>query len=244
MQSIPVGLAAGLDVRRISQVYARTGRVHIAPILTMASAEEACRCLASKIPWRINTNEGDRPVSLAAETFEQLPEAERRQFLEAVHARAARSFQYLFYSFPVSDFYEEPQPQPELLSLYVMRIHEFLNSAPFLEFARAVTGVAGIDYVDSQATLYKPGHFLTLHDDDVREKKRIAAYVLNLTPRWSSDWGGILNFIDRDGHVAEGYTPAFNALNLFRVPQLHSVSCVAPYAQAGRYSITGWLRER
>ena len=76
------------------------------------------------------------------------------------------------------------------------------------------------------------------------EQEVKAAYVLNFTPRWSPDWGGILNFIDRDGHVAEGYTPAFNALNVFRVPQLHSVSCVSPYAQAGRYSITGWLRER
>jgi hypothetical protein len=30
--------------------------------------------------------------------------------------------------------------------------------------------------------------------------------------------------------------PTFNALNVFRVPQLHSVSCGVPYAQAGRYS--------
>jgi SM-20-related protein len=242
MLSIPVELAAGLDVRRIAQLYARAGRVHVAPILNTASAEEAYRCLSSSVPWRLNTNEGDRAVSLVAETFEQLPEAERRRFVEAVHGRAARSFQYLFYSFPISDFHEESKA--ELVPLYLTRIHEFLNSAPFLELARIVTGVPRIEYVDSQATLYKPGHFLTLHDDDVPEKKRIAAYVLNLTPRWSPDWGGILQFIDRDGHVAEGYTPVFNALNLFRVPQLHSVSCVAPYAQLGRYSITGWLRER
>jgi Rps23 Pro-64 3,4-dihydroxylase Tpa1-like proline 4-hydroxylase len=107
-----------------------------------------------------------------------------------------------------------------------------------------LTGVRSINYVDSQATRYKPGHFLTLHDDDVREKNRIAAYVLNLTPRWSPDWGVILQFIDRDGHIAEGYTPTFNALNVFRMPQLHSVSCVVPYAQVGRNSITGWLRVR
>ena len=242
MQSIPVELTAGLDLRAIAQTYARASRVHIAPILSRAAADEAYRCLASRIPWRLNTNEGDRAVSLAAEAFEQLPERERGRYTEAVYARAAQGFQYLFYSFPLSDFHEEKQA--EFLPLYAMRVHEFLNSAPFLDFTRAVTGVRSINYVDSQATLYKPGHFLTLHDDDVREKNRVAAYVLNLTPRWSPDWGGILQFIDRDGHIAEGYTPAFNALNLFRVPQLHSVSCVAPYAQAGRYSITGWLRER
>jgi SM-20-related protein len=65
---------------------------------------------------------------------------------------------------------------------------------------------------------------------------------LNLTHQWRADWGGILNFLDADGHVAEGYVPAFNALNLFRVPQRHNVSYVAPFAMNGRYSITGWLR--
>ena len=36
--------------------------------------------------------------------------------------------------------------------------------------------------------------------------------------------------------------PTFNALNLFAVPQLHSVSFVPPFAGALRFSVTGWLR--
>jgi SM-20-related protein len=65
---------------------------------------------------------------------------------------------------------------------------------------------------------------------------------MNFTPAWKSDWGGLLQFIDEDGHVAEAYAPAFNALNILRVPQKHAVSYVTPFAGAGRYSITGWLR--
>ena len=49
---------------------------------------------------------------------------------------------------------------------------------------------------------------------------------------------------DIDGHVSEGYAPTFNALNIFRVPQLHSVTQVASYVAAERLSITGWIRER
>jgi SM-20-related protein len=49
-------------------------------------------------------------------------------------------------------------------------------------------------------------------------------------------------FIDARGHVTQGLTPAFNALNLFKTPQLHSVSAVAPFAGANRLSVTGWLR--
>jgi Rps23 Pro-64 3,4-dihydroxylase Tpa1-like proline 4-hydroxylase len=31
-------------------------------------------------------------------------------------------------------------------------------------------------------------------------------------------------------------------LNIFAVPQPHSVTIVAPFAAAARYSVTGWLR--
>jgi SM-20-related protein len=97
--------------------------------------------------------------------------------------------------------------------------------------------------VDAQATRYERGHYLTQHDDSAAEKGRLYAFVLNLTPHWRTDWGGLLNFIDADGHVAEAYAPAWNAINLFRVPQPHAVSCVAPFAGAPRLSITGWVRQ-
>ena len=35
--------------------------------------------------------------------------------------------------------------------------------------------------------------------------------------------------------------PRFNALNVFAVPQPHSVSIVSPFAVGARYSVTGWL---
>nr|WP_240902836.1 2OG-Fe(II) oxygenase family protein [Caulobacter sp. SLTY] len=94
------------------------------------------------------------------------------------------------------------------------------------------------------ATRYLPGHFLTAHDDAAPGKHRLYAYVLNLTARWRADWGGILMFLDEEDHVAEGYTPSFNALNIFRVPQRHAVSMVAPYAGEPRLSITGWIRSQ
>ena len=73
---------------------------------------------------------------------------------------------------------------------------------------------------------------------------RLVAYVLNFTPVWNPDWGGMLLFTDERGHVEEGYVPVWNALNLMKVPQTHAVSLVAPFAGGLRYSITGWLLGR
>ena len=71
---------------------------------------------------------------------------------------------------------------------------------------------------------------------------RIAAFVVNLTPDWSADLGGLLMFTGADGHLEEAFTPKFNTLSLFRVPQPHAVSAVAPFARGARLAVTGWLR--
>jgi SM-20-related protein len=234
----PVRLAADLDRRSIAQVYARVGRVHITPIVARDCAERVLRELQTEIPWQVHFNDGDRPVNLDGAGFAKLPEAERNRFIGGVYSSAAQRFQYLFDTFPAADIYGRGEQR----SRYVMRVYEWLNSPEFLGFAREVTGSAAITFADASATRYQPGHFLAYHDDDVKQKDRIAAYVLNFSPQWKSDWGGILQFIDRDGHIAEGYTPVFNAMNLFRVPQPHAVSFIAPFARGARYSITGWLR--
>ena len=73
-------------------------------------------------------------------------------------------------------------------------------------------------------------------------KGRIAAYVLNLTPQWRPEWGGLLLFPGSDGAQAEAFVPGFNRLSLLRVPQQHCVTEVSRAAAFRRYAITGWLR--
>ena len=123
-------------------------------------------------------------------------------------------------------------------------LHAFLNGEGFLGLMRDVTGEARIAMADAQLTRFRPGHFLTEHDDHAEGKNRFYAYVLNLTPAWRIEWGGLLAFHGPDGNVAEAFTPRFNTLNLLRVPTPHSVTQVALSAGADRISVTGWLRGR
>ena len=57
-----------------------------------------------------------------------------------------------------------------------------------------------------------------------------------------ANWSGVLQFIDRDGHVAEGQ-PEFQCAEWFRVPKM-ARAYVAPATPQARYSITGWLRAK
>jgi Rps23 Pro-64 3,4-dihydroxylase Tpa1-like proline 4-hydroxylase len=73
-------------------------------------------------------------------------------------------------------------------------------------------------------------------------KNRLAAYVYGLTKGWRIEWGGMLLFHGPHERTANGMAPRFNTLDLFSVPQQHSVTMVTPAAPHRRYAVTGWLR--
>jgi Rps23 Pro-64 3,4-dihydroxylase Tpa1-like proline 4-hydroxylase len=231
-----------LDPAAYAAIYAKYGRLHVPGLLERTSAAFLYAAInAPDVPWQMHYNDGSAAsYDVPASQIDALTAAERETFMRPINARARLGFQYAFDNFSLYDHYEAGQHR----ELAVMRAYEFLKSPATLEFARRVTGRPDIGSVDAQATRYRAGHFLTAHDDRDEDKGRVAAYVLNLTPTWRPDWGGILQFLDADGHVAEGYAPKFNALNLFRVPALHSVSLVAPFAGGARLSITGWFRRK
>jgi Rps23 Pro-64 3,4-dihydroxylase Tpa1-like proline 4-hydroxylase len=155
-----------------------------------------------------------------------------------VYHRARRDFQFRYETIRVPDSEEERAADGALLA----RFAQFVCSPECILLLRKVIGSPQIAFADAQATAYGPGDFLTAHNDEVPGKDREAAYVFNLAPEWRADWGGLLMFHRKDGHVEEAYTPKFNALNIFKVPQAHSVSFVAPFVPNRRYAVTGWLR--
>jgi len=89
--------------------------------------------------------------------------------------------------------------------------------------------------------MYLPGHFLTSHDDRHEKHDRVAAYVFSMTKNWRKDWGGNLAFFDDSGNINEAFIPGFNTLNIFLIPQLHSVQIISPFAGEKRTSYLGWL---
>ena len=227
-------LHPALDWAAVSEMFSRNGRVHIPGALTPISAERIHHALRAERRWTLILNKDGVPAAPPPP-----PPAERMRHGAAAWDYAQGRFAFIYDNHRLSfsgEAYEFPQS-------YFAHVVRFLNGPAFLAAMRRITGVESIAFADAQATIYRPGDFLTAHDDDAEGKNRVAAYVLNFTRDWRSDWGGELQFLDGQGAVTTGYTPTFNALNLFRVPQRHRVNRVA--LQAGnRYSITGWLRTR
>lgn len=232
-----------LDRDALAAEFRATGRIQIKGVLEPDAAANLAELLARGTPWGIAWAAGaDGPHALRREEIARLDDRGRAGIGDDV-VKAMRGDQYGFtYArYPMLDAYlgKWAPGGPHDIVL------EHINDQPFLDLVRDVTGMPDLAKADAQATLYAPGHFLARHDDShVAEGWRIA-YVLSLCPDgWRPDWGGYLLFFDEDGDVTAGYRPRFNALNLFAVPAPHSVSYVPPFAPAGRYSITGWFRDK
>lgn len=233
-----------LDLDAPRREFAASGRTQLRDVLTRETAVEIRAYLMNEMRWGMAVGEGAaKPISVRNADLATTEGAARvNKAAAGAHAASQRGdYGFRFAHYPIVDALNqrwEPGGVPELLL-------EHLNAPPFLELARRVTGIAELCRADAQATLFAANHYLGRHiDSHVAEGWRVA-YVLNLTiDDWHPDWGGYLQFLDEDGDIVKGYRPRFNSLNLFAVPQSHSVSYLPPFAPKGRLALTGWLSDR
>lgn len=179
---------------------------------------------------------GERVYEMPRDAFVALDPGQKTELARKVEDAAKGGLQYRYRAVRVS----EDAGARAARSLLIDQFADLMNAPHTLDLLRSVTGQDAIAMADAQATDYRAGDFLTAHDDVVEGKNRLFAYVFSLTRRWQADWGGLLMF--EDGSRVAGYLPDFNVLRLFPVPSRHHVSYVAPWVEARRLSITGWLR--
>lgn len=230
-----------LDRAALSATFARDRRVQVQDVLTDRTAREIRRILTEATPWGISWQAADEgPHHWRHQQMLSASSAESAAIRNRVEsAMSRRGYAFLYSAYPMLDAYLEkwhPNSPHE-------RLLEHLNDNPFLDLVREITCMPELMKADAQATLYGPGHFLTQHTDLSEEARRVA-YVMNFTAEeWRPDWGGYLQFFNSEGDVVQGFRPRFNTLNLFEVPQLHSVSYVPPFSPVARYAITGWVHD-
>lgn len=237
---VPIVFNPALNVASLAKDYARKQRLQIKNILSDESAERIHQCLSYETPWGLVYNKGPETVELSREQLTSLSPEQTRTTYAEIYQRARSDYQFVYHYYPILTSFQSGLYK----DFFLHRVLEFLNTDTSLNFIRALTGLNDIVKADAQATFYKGSNFLHLHNDEEKQEGRRCAYVLNFTKDWQSNWGGYLQFFDSAGNVEEALKPIFNALHIFTVPQLHSVSFVPPFARGQRFAITGWFRNK
>ena len=233
--SLPViRIRPGASAPAAAQAYRTAGVVQIADLLE-PDAAEAIGDLLPSLPYVIVAPDVEgQTLVINDEVLRRFGEAQVRTFLGEAVKRASTGFSFLHRSYALQDELARAPEHP------AAKVTEFLQSRAFLDLGAGIVGEP-VDGVRVQASHYRRGDFLTLHDDSHSKDHRIAAFTLGFTRGWRPDWGGQLLFHDAKGDVEQGFAPRFNVLTVFKVPRPHSVAPVAAYAAQPRLSLTGWF---
>lgn len=227
----------GLDPVALAAEYQRDGRVRIADFF-VAGASDLHDYLDDTDEWIQLISTDDGVLEFDVDELAEMGARRRARIERDKHRRACTGFQYSYAGIRVPEV-DDPDEEPSPL----LDFARFMASAPLLNLISKITGADDLHFTDGQATAYGVSDFLTAHDDDVAGKNRVAACVFGMTRVWRLEWGGMLLFHGEQGQCAQGLVPQFNTLDLFKVPQIHSVSLVSPAASHRRLAVTGWLNQ-
>jgi SM-20-related protein len=231
-------LNAGLDLEAAKAQFAFQRRVHIPQFLAPESAERIHTCLMTETPWGFAYMDGTEARVMHRRELESMTRARSDRVAKTITSQAGQGqMSFGYFCYPMQE--AVAQGWNEGLALH--DVLSFLGSEQMLEIIRSISGKATITRAEAQAVLYSHQHFLTINEGTSGGSDKIA-FMLNMTKDWREDWGGYLQFYNKNGDILQGFKPDFNSLTLYAVPQRHSISYVPPYANIGRIAITGWFR--
>lgn len=226
----------GVDIDAVAKEYAIDKRARIFDVLDLEAAGDLVMYIHGNVPFEVAYVLNGEFKSSNIDELRAMPKAQLDGIMRQIHTDANKGVGFYYGRHKVNS--------KAIADNQVQQAFEFLNSPATLEAIKKISGFDDIVACSAQVTRYHPGNFLTRHNDVNESEERRVAYVLNLTPDWHPDWGGLLQFYQPDGTPRDAWAPTFNSMSLFDVNHVHSVTYVAPYANKPRLSITGWFRAK
>lgn len=234
-------LNPNLDVPALSQEYKETGAVAVKNLLVDDVAEAAYEALQAHTPWELHVKNKQSAGGMKIFNHQDalaLSDKEKLKLVPKVLTLKDNDLSFIYYRYTVPTIEEEADDSVLILT----KIIRFFNGEEYLRLMADITGDDSGREVSCWASRYDANHHLSIHMDENPTQHRIAAHVLGLTKNWKKEWGGQFSFCDSKGKPVSHSIPKFNQLALFKVPRLHLVNQIKPYAQESRYSLFGWYK--
>lgn len=230
-----------LDTRDLAERFSIDERIRVHNVLRADVAERIRQTLLEEVSFSYITNIDGRNVEIPQQDFRSLSQSQLDEIREKTAAAAASGIGFIYEGYRITRQLE-PACSENIEFLHSM--FDYLNSRTMLDFVQDVTGANDLKSADAQYTRYDAGSYLTRHRDVVEDEQRRFAYVISFNRDWHPDWGGLLQFFEDDGTPRDAWSPRYNAMSLFDVRHVHSVTYVPPFTPKPRLSLTGWFRSR
>jgi Rps23 Pro-64 3,4-dihydroxylase Tpa1-like proline 4-hydroxylase len=235
-------MSRSLENSRIRAEFAAANRgyVYIQDVVPNELAAGMFRGLSAARDWGLKLCMGDNVQGLPPSAYRRSSARERSELAEGCYRRARSGFAFLREEMWHEREHMDKSSLPSQLEVGdIDSIRRFLEGREFLDFCGQVVGAPRLELGDVSYVRYGPGDFygFTLGAPPQAE----IGFMLDLTPAWELEWGGLLEFMNAWGGIERAYAPRYNALCLHSLHRHYSISCVAPFARQQRYTVCGKL---
>ena len=232
-------LNPNLDLNSLAGEDAHDERIRITDIFEPEVADRIAEHCEDHVPYDFIYHMDGQNRAVPVDEMKALDANDQRVLQNKVMDAAANGVGFLYCGYMAARAQRDSDDDQVR---FLHSIFEYLNSEEMLSFAKRITARDDLKSADGQFTRYTAGQFLTRHLDDITSEQRRIAYVFSFSRDWHPDWGGLLQFYEKDGTPRDAWAPGFNTLSLFDVRHVHAVTYVTPFAKRPRYSLTGWFR--
>ena len=230
-----------IDLETLTKEFKTDKRIMVDNFMQQNVAERMRNACINDVPFSTHYVIDDKYQSKTPEEIKNLNHQDAKDINNKVSTGASKGIGFLYEGYLKSRISSGPNIQTNVELQFLHQMFDSLNSEEVLSKIKQITGNQYITGTESQYTRFTPGHFLTRHLDAIPGRGRRYAFVLGLTKGWHPDWGGLLQFYEKDGTPRNAWMPQFNVLSIFDVSHIHSVTYVTPYAAEPRLSLTGWF---
>ncbi len=230
-----------LDTAALHQEYLDTGYVVIRNLLREEVAEAAFESLKNAVPWEFHYRafkSGGKVGIIDPKTFAGMSEKEVLKLVPKIATLKDNDCTFAYCRYTIPTVLQDASEDTQVLT----EIYRYFNSPEYLTLMGEITGDNSGREVSAWASRYDRHHHLSIHMDESPGQGRIAAHVLGLSKNWKKEWEGNFAFCNSKGKPVHKVPPQFNTLIMFKVPRLHLVTQVKPYAGDSRYSLFGWYK--
>ena len=230
-----------LAIQDLAKSFKIDKRLKIENFLQQDIAERVRKACLNHIPFSLHYVLDDKYQSKTREELAKMTQQETANISKRVISEASKGIGFLYEGYLKSRVNKDSNQTINEELAFLHQIFDYMGSEEVLNIIKQITGNQELKSAEPQYTRYTPGHFLTRHLDVVPGQERRYAFVLGLTQNWHPDWGGLLQFYEKDGTPRDAWTPQFNVMSIFEVSHVHSVTYVTPFATEPRISLTGWF---
>ena len=230
-----------LDVNRLANLFKNDHRLKIENFLQIDEAERMHQACKNDIPFSTHYVIENQYQSKTRSEMAKMSPQEVKSINNKITSAASQGVGFLYEGYLQSRIQKSTDSPINDELEFLHKAFDLMNSVEVLNLVKKITGNKDITAAEPQYTRFTPGHFLTRHLDVIPGRARRFAFVLGMTKGWHPDWGGLLQFYQKDGTPRDSWMPQFNVLSIFAVKHIHSVTYVTPYALEPRLSLTGWF---